>query len=212
MKAGYTDIYDKQTVPKVAETTFKNKVLDSAETAPEPLLKNVWLKNQLADQEEYGYGFYMRYLTYYPVKQAKGKSQPWYFMSRMTQNNPHTNIDNMGDRLLCIWQGPDGYYFVTYTLPANKNLYTRITYDIDIEGAWTYVYLSASRKANKVMGWLQYPGKAPKSITLDAVHSDFSYLEFYLGGAIWYPAFNGQFANVVYGLGKDRYVSTAAQL
>jgi len=35
-------------------------------------------------------------------------------------------------------------------------------------------------------------------------------MRFILGGAIFYPAFNGQFANVIYGIGKGRHAATAA--
>lgn len=34
----------------------------------------------------------------------KGISKPWYFISRLTKNDPYDNI-NMGDRILAIWLG-----------------------------------------------------------------------------------------------------------
>jgi len=33
---------------------------------------------------EYGYGFWARFLTAYPVKLPNGKNAPWYFMARLT--------------------------------------------------------------------------------------------------------------------------------
>ena len=43
----------------------------------------------LADTEnlvEYGYGFWARFLTAYPVRMLAGKNAPWYFVSRLTVN------------------------------------------------------------------------------------------------------------------------------
>ena len=42
---------------------------------------------------------------------VSGKNAPWYFISRLTTNNPYDNI-RMNDRILAIWQG-DGYYHFT---------------------------------------------------------------------------------------------------
>ena len=52
--------------------------------------------------EEYGYGFWMRYLTTYPQRLIAGKNAPWYFVSRLTWNKDYDNI-RMGDRALAIW-------------------------------------------------------------------------------------------------------------
>ena len=51
---------------------------------------------------EYGYGFWARFLTAYPVKLHNGKNAPWYFMARLTQHENYDNI-RMGDRILAIW-------------------------------------------------------------------------------------------------------------
>lgn len=34
----------------------------------------------------------------------QGKKAPWYFVSRLTRNNPNKNV-GMGDRTLAIWLG-----------------------------------------------------------------------------------------------------------
>lgn len=62
------------------------------------------LKEDLKDTREYGYGFWLRYLTRYPVPMMAGKREPWYFVSRLTRNNPNSNI-GLGDRTLAIWLG-----------------------------------------------------------------------------------------------------------
>jgi hypothetical protein len=56
----------------------------------------------LKDVSEYGYGFWMRFLTRYPVALMAGKRAPWYFVSRLTTNNPYGNIE-FGDRTLAVW-------------------------------------------------------------------------------------------------------------
>ena len=56
----------------------------------------------MLDASEYGYGFWMRYLTRYPVVLTNGKTDPWYFISRLTMNDPYGNI-GFGDRMLGVW-------------------------------------------------------------------------------------------------------------
>jgi hypothetical protein len=51
---------------------------------------------------EYGYGFWARFLTAYPVQLPTGKSAPWYFMARLTSNENYDNV-RMGDRILAMW-------------------------------------------------------------------------------------------------------------
>jgi hypothetical protein len=56
----------------------------------------------LDDVREYGYGFWMRYLTTYPVRLVSGKKDPWYFVSRLTKNDPYGNTA-LGDRMLAVF-------------------------------------------------------------------------------------------------------------
>ena len=44
----------------------------------------------------------MRFLTVYPVRLLAGKNEAWYFVARLTLNNPYDSI-RVGDRLLAIW-------------------------------------------------------------------------------------------------------------
>lgn len=53
---------------------------------------------------EYGYGFWLRFLTTYPKRLWNGKNQAWYFVARLTRNQPYGDA-GMGDRTLAIWQG-----------------------------------------------------------------------------------------------------------
>jgi len=66
----------------------------------------------IKDLQEYGYGFWVRFMTTYPSRLPNGKNAPWYFLSRLTKNNPYNNVD-MGDRLLAIWQGTSYYHLTT---------------------------------------------------------------------------------------------------
>ena len=45
--------------------------------------------DNLDEVEEYGYAFWVRFLTDYPKRLLQGKSQPWYFLSRLTMNDPY---------------------------------------------------------------------------------------------------------------------------
>lgn len=53
--------------------------------------------DNLKDLEEYGYGFWLRFLTAYPKRLLNGKNAPWYFVARLTMHKNYDNI-RMGDR------------------------------------------------------------------------------------------------------------------
>lgn len=67
-----------------------------------PVIDTVVEGEDLDDPSEYGYGFWMRFLTRYPAPLYSGKNAPWYFVSRMTKNNPYKNVE-LGDRVLAIF-------------------------------------------------------------------------------------------------------------
>ena len=125
-------------------------------------------EDALAEVNEYGYGYWCRFLTRHPEPLYTGLSEPWYFMSRLTSNDPYDNV-NMGDRLLAIWLGnkDNGYTFITNDKKtSNANLYKPIHYT-DIEGVWTYIHFSYSNK--KAVG-IVYANKEAKTLVLDVEH------------------------------------------
>jgi len=88
----------------------------------------------------------------------QGKNQPWYFVSRLTRNNPYADIE-LGDRVLGVWLGADGYYFITMDDKSkNPNVYKSVPYG-DIEGVWTYIYFSYGVKTNTAVGFIKYGDK-----------------------------------------------------
>jgi hypothetical protein len=56
----------------------------------------------LEDPSEYAFGFWMKFLTRYPTPMLKGKSEPWYFVARLTSNRNYAD-NNEGDRLLTLF-------------------------------------------------------------------------------------------------------------
>jgi hypothetical protein len=44
----------------------------------------------------------MRFLTTYPSRLWAGKNAPWYFLARLTSNNPFGDV-GFNDRILAIW-------------------------------------------------------------------------------------------------------------
>jgi hypothetical protein len=88
----------------------------------------------------------MRFLTTYPTRLWAGKNAPWYFLARLTKNNPNDDI-GFGDRVLAMWQGAGYYHFTTCnTANNNPNQILNVDYPADIEGLWTYVYYSHGKK------------------------------------------------------------------
>jgi hypothetical protein len=66
------------------------------------LTSELTTNNLPANLNEYGYGFWFRFLTAYPTRLFAGKNAPWYFLARLTINNPFADA-GFGDRLLAIW-------------------------------------------------------------------------------------------------------------
>ena len=91
-------------MPTIPDISFSSgmDLLDSAQDG-DITIRRIKLTEQLpSDLNQYGYGFWMRYLTRYPFYQWAGKNQAWYAVSRLSLNNPGADI-GMGDRLLAIW-------------------------------------------------------------------------------------------------------------
>jgi hypothetical protein len=92
----------------------KETVDDDEEEPPKPtddVIESQWDKNDpaldkehpnLGDLVEYGYGFWLRFLTTYPKRLISGKNAPWYFVARLTKHKEYDNV-RMGDRQLAIW-------------------------------------------------------------------------------------------------------------
>jgi hypothetical protein len=92
----------------------KETVDDDEEEPPKPtddVIESQWDKNDpaldkehpnLGDLKEYGYGFWLRFLTTYPNRLPSGKNAAWYFVARLTKHKEYDNV-RMGDRQLAIW-------------------------------------------------------------------------------------------------------------
>jgi len=52
--------------------------------------------------DEYGYGYWFRFITLYPTRLWGGKSGAWAFVSRVTTNNP-TGEAGTGDRIFVTY-------------------------------------------------------------------------------------------------------------
>ncbi|CAD8140693.1 unnamed protein product [Paramecium octaurelia] len=164
--------------------------------------------------EEYGYGFWMRFLTSYPQRLPNGKNQPWYFVSRLTWNKEYDNI-RMGDRALAIWQGQGFYHFTTCnSADNNPNYIQNNNYPEDIEGLWTYVYYSYSDNKNRAVGFIKYGNQDFQSIKHDTTHATTKYVRFILGGNDdgRYPGFNGLFASVTFGTTRGTFIDSVDQV
>jgi hypothetical protein len=104
---------------------------------------------------EYGYGFWLRFLSTFPSRLMNGKVAPWYFVSRLTSNIEYDDV-KMGDRLLAIWQGQGYYHFTTCnTATSSPNIVSNINFG-NIEGVWTYIYYSYSHKLSQSVGLITY--------------------------------------------------------
>ena len=71
-------------------------------TPEQPVSEAAVSGKDLEDNSEYGFGFWLRFLTRYPTPLYQGKTAPWYFVARLTSNNPYANV-NFGDRTLGVW-------------------------------------------------------------------------------------------------------------
>ncbi|KAM3127221.1 hypothetical protein pb186bvf_020641 [Paramecium bursaria] len=101
-----------------------------------------------------------------PVPLYNGKKEPWYFLSRLTNNVKYGNVV-MGDRVLATWLGQEGFTFITnYVKTTNPKFNKAIPYG-DIQGVWTYIYYIYSQIENQGVGFLKYGDKDYKSVTLD---------------------------------------------
>lgn len=88
-------------VPAVAFNSGKAPLVSSLSS--DPVINQQFTSDKLpANIQEYGYGFWIRYTTYYPERQWSGRQKEYHFLARLTVN-VNNNDYGMGDRLLAIW-------------------------------------------------------------------------------------------------------------
>jgi hypothetical protein len=94
----------KQYLGTVAPVTVNSgkDILKPSATSDPVFTKDLPLDSLPVNLNEYGYGFWFRFLTVYPVRLWTGKSDPWYFLARLTINQNFAD-GGFGDRLLANW-------------------------------------------------------------------------------------------------------------
>jgi hypothetical protein len=172
----------KGTVAPIVSNSGKD-TLKAPVNGDAPLTKEHTLDQLPQNINEYGYGFWLRFLTHYPVRMWGGKDAAWYFTARLTINQNFADA-GFGDRLLAIWQGQGYYHFTTCNSDnGNPNYTANINYPDDIEGLWTYVYYSHGKAAKRSVGLIKYGAKGqPQRIQHDVQHPAILYLKFILAG------------------------------
>lgn len=89
----------------------------------------------------YGYGFWVRYMSYYP-RTVRGDVKE-YFVSRVTQNKKYEDASKLGDRKLVIFMGNGFYEFSTYDAETkNVKVVKNINYPQPWESRWAFLYFS----------------------------------------------------------------------
>jgi hypothetical protein len=68
--------------PPPPKKEFKKDYIDSPVDSKEPILSKL-VDSDAASKREYGYGFWLRFLTLYPKLLLNGKDAPWYFVARL---------------------------------------------------------------------------------------------------------------------------------
>lgn len=150
-------------------------------------------------------------MTYYPrtVRQVPD----YYFVSRVSQIQKYEDKKNLGDRNLAIFLGRDHWLFSTYDVETkNPDVNTKVPISHNFQSRWHYIYYSFNQKVGKAVAFVKHfdDDKVPR-VEFKVTHLEVDFLWFRFGGAEFtYPGFNGQFANIVFGYGKPRYIETVA--
>ncbi|KAM3131625.1 hypothetical protein pb186bvf_016289 [Paramecium bursaria] len=160
--------------------------------------------DQLKDKSEYGYGFWFRYLTLYPLhyKFTRGS---WSQVAKLTHSQTCTL---QKESLLGLYQSQAGYFYSSIDIDSSQIQEVAQKYE-DVEGVWSYTYVSYAD--SKVVAYIQFDGGKPLLLNLKAKHPQFEKLFFYIGGQDEknkYNAFNGQFSNPVLRIGQGSFLST----
>ncbi|CAD8155184.1 unnamed protein product [Paramecium octaurelia] len=180
-------------------------VLTSSISADQPTVSTEVKK--LKDVNEYGFGFWMRFLTLYPEQLQSGLTDQSYFVAKLTKNQQDGD-DKIGDRLLTIFQTQEQYIFsAQHDKPERKEATAAIVFG-DIEAVWTYVYYSYSAFEQQAIGFYkQSNSQLVKQVTLPASQGTPQYLRFVLGGQYFdFPGFNGQISRPVLAIGFGTYL------
>jgi hypothetical protein len=76
----------------VFDAAFNDKAIADAEVSGD----------HIKDASEYGYGFWFKFTMRHPESLYKGRTDPWYFVARLTNNKKYGD-DGMGDRVLAVF-------------------------------------------------------------------------------------------------------------
>ncbi|KAM3142433.1 hypothetical protein pb186bvf_005335 [Paramecium bursaria] len=146
-------------------------IINPAVDQPKPFTDIQVDGDKLKYVREYGYGFWVRFLKRYSIDLYKGKKEPWYFY-RLKNNVKQGNVE-MGDRVLSIWLGQEGYICITNYIIKTFPKFNK---------AIPYIYYIYSSIENQGVGFLKYGEKDYKSVTLDVFNTKPTYLRLLIGG------------------------------
>lgn len=141
---------------------------------------------------DYGYGFWVRWLTRYPDYLEQRVKNTHYFLARLTSNEKYDDL-GFGDRTLAIWHYDNGYVFTTLDMASKNPNVNKMINTGDIEGIWTYIYYSYSLRVKKATAFLKIgPSGKVQSQSMEVTHTVPTYLNLIMGGKQFnYPGFNG---------------------
>lgn len=110
----------------------------------------------------------------------------------MTWNKAYGNV-GMGDRLLALWQGINIYAFATIDKPSGNVNHVSTVPSGDIDGVWTFFYMSYSLKKQMAVFITKYDNINEIFHREHRVnHGKVDYLRVIFGGKdAWYPGMNG---------------------
>jgi hypothetical protein len=138
-----------------------------------------------------------------------------FFVSRLTHNTDYEDATNLGDRQLYVEYNPGKFVFSTYnSKPANPSVSQDIKVATPFEGRWQFIYFSYSADKKRAVGfYYAVVDENVRRVQFNVLHIALDYFRYSFGGQEFgTPGFNGQFANIVFGIGKCKFVDTVQDL
>jgi hypothetical protein len=134
-------------------------------------------------QGEIGYGYWLRYMSYYPATLSRLPEH--FFISRLTDNNKYSDSSRIGDRKLLVLFSPENFFtFATYDLAdKNPNVFQRVPVPEYFESTWAFLYFSYSVEQRRAEAFLKIEGEAQlRTAEFSVTHMETDFARFIFGG------------------------------
>jgi hypothetical protein len=187
---------------------FEEGDADVAFDAEEPKTAQFSGKQLVNVTREYGLGFWFKFQG--PQFSSNDPEDAQRFLATASMTRDYRDVES---HALYMGVTRTRFMFETYSTDSNQRVNGLHRQPNGLEGRWVFFYFSYSDNQRQAVGFTLFQESNSKDsrvqkISFDVAHHKLRYIKFIFGGHFnGVPNAQGRFANVVFGVGKGRFIS-----